>query len=99
MATIHRLKQSKKKIGPKQVDSAAIANIYNIRAHFADMVYASSIFKNTTTNVRLTFVETVPELNKHMPVAAVVMTIDDFQAMYNLMTHQLQNLRHMGKIQ
>ena len=84
---------------PTKVKDAAIENIYKVRAVYADMFYITVVVRGKTTFIRLTFTENIADQNKHIPVSATLMAIEDFQQLYNLMGDMLQNLRKIGRIE
>ena len=98
---IKRVRYKKQEL-TKQAGDAAVRAIYRIHAQYVNSTYLS-VLDNGDQNIqiRLTFTEDM-RLNdnkvEHEPVCAVVMSIMDFQKLYNLSTLTLQQLRNNKKI-
>lgn len=80
------------------VDAQQLEEIYKIRALFADISYVSVVNRNKSTLIRLTFAERVSE-NTHRAVTSVILTPEDLQGLYNIITTTLENLRKLGRIE
>lgn len=101
MAKLNRLKRAK--LNQKQmqaVQRAAIDNIYNIPAQYADVMYTTTIDapQGGSMNMRLTFAETKQGIGEHKPVTAVMVPLHTYLQMYDFMTKHLQLLREAKKI-
>ena len=98
---IKRVRYKKQEL-TNQAGDLAVRAIYRKNANYVNSTYLS-VLDNGDQNIqiRLTFVEDMRLSDnkvEHEPVCAVVMSIMDFQKLYNLSTLTLQQLRNVKKI-
>lgn len=101
MTKVKRARFKKQEL-TKQAGDNTVRSIYKVHANYVNSCYLS-VLDNGDQNIqiRLTFTEDMMLNDKkieHEPVCAVVMSIMDFQKLYNLSTLSLQELRNLKKI-
>lgn len=86
--------------GPKDKAQRVVVNeIFKVPAYYADNIYLTSLVKNKSTLARITFAQYSADNQQDHFVAAVVLSIEDLQRMYDVMGVMLQTMRQHKRLE